>query len=139
MASGHSDIVENRILDKLYGGTDFAVPATWHIALFTVSPSDAGGGTEVSATGTGYVRLAVTNNAANWPAAVGGSKSNASVLTWALSTAAWGNIVAVGFFDATTAGVMWDWADIAVGDQQNINGANQRFEIAANQLVITEN
>ncbi len=142
MASGHSDQVENKILDKLYGRTDFTPPATYYIGLFTASPSDAGGGTELTIGTNRYARIAVTNDTTNFPAAAAGSKTNGVAFTSAVSTGAWGSgaaIVAVGFFDAASAGTMWDWGDIPVGNQQSITGANQQWSLPVGALTLTEN
>ncbi len=89
----------------------FTAPAT-HVALFTVAPSDTGGGTEV--TGGAYARVTVTNNATNWPAATGATaaKSNGTVITFPTATAAWGTVVAFGIFDAATVGNLLWWGDL---------------------------
>jgi hypothetical protein len=110
MAGSKSDFLENEILDHVLGAAAYSAPATVYAALFTSSPSDAGGGTEV-ATGS-YARVAITNNATNWPAAAGGSKSNGTAITFPTATANWGTIVAVGIFDASTAGNLLFWATL---------------------------
>lgn len=139
MASGKSDFAENRVLDAILGAQPLNAPANWHIALFTAAPSDAGGGTE--ATGGGYVRLAVANTLANFPAAAGGLKSNANDLVFTVSTGAWSAgapIVAAALFDAATGGNMWYWGDILAASQQAITGANQQVVLRAGDLDITE-
>lgn len=134
----HSNYIENKLLDHWLGGGDFARPATLYFALFTSAPTDAGGGTEVS--GGSYARAAVTNNATNFPAASGGSKQNASAISYAQATASWGTIVAVAIFDALSGGNMLEWAllgppetptpkTIANGDQ---------FSFAIGDLTFTE-
>lgn len=75
-----SDYLENAILDHILGGGDYVRPATVYFALFTSDPGEAAGGTE--ATGTDYARVAVTNNATNFPAASGGAKSNGTAITF---------------------------------------------------------
>ena len=103
MPGSYSDYLENKLLDHWLGGPDYSRPATVYLALFTVAPDDAGaGGTEVS--GGSYARLAVTNNATNFPAAAGGSKSNALALTFATASADWGIIVSAALYDAAAAG-----------------------------------
>lgn len=75
--AGKSDYLENKILDHVYGGGDYTRPATVYVHLYTVAPTDAGGGTEVdTADWTNYAAVAVTNNATNFPAASGGSKAS---------------------------------------------------------------
>ena len=110
MAGSKSDFLENEVLDHVLGNAAYSAPATVYAALFTSSPSDAGGGTEV-ATGS-YARVAITNNATNWPAAAGGSKSNGTAITFPTATANWGTIVAVGIFDASTGGNLLFWATL---------------------------
>lgn len=97
-----SDFLENELLDHVFGAASYTAPATLHFALFTVAPSDSGGGTEV--TGGSYARVAVTNNATNFPAASGGAKSNGTAITFAQATANWGTVVAMGVFDAASGG-----------------------------------
>jgi hypothetical protein len=55
-----------------------------------------------------------------------------------VSTGAQGNTVAIGFFDDPAAGNMWAYADIAVGDQHNIDGSNQVWSLPAGSLTLTQ-
>ena len=110
MAGSMSDYLEDKILDHVLGGADYARPATVYLALYTAAPTDAGGGTEVS--GGSYARKSVTNNATNFPASSGGSKSTGAAITFVTATASWGEIVAFAFFDADTAGNMLYWGDL---------------------------
>ncbi|MDP9488130.1 MAG: hypothetical protein M3Q49_20465, partial [Actinomycetota bacterium] len=81
-----SDFMENTILNEVFGGVNYVPVGTVYVALYTTAPDDAGaGGTEVS--GGAYARVAVTNNATNWPAAVGGAKSNGVAITFPQATA----------------------------------------------------
>jgi hypothetical protein len=111
VAGSLSDYAEKKVQDLILGGVAFSAPAT-HVALFTVAPTDAGGGTEVS--GGAYARVAVTNNTTNWPAASGGTaaKSNGTVITFPTATASWGTVVAFGIFDAASAGNLLWWGDL---------------------------
>ena len=108
--SAFSDYLENKVLDHLLGAVPFTAPGTVYFALYTSAPSDAGGGTEVS--GGGYSRVAVVNNATNWPAATAGTKRNGAVITFPEATAAWGSITAIGILDAATAGNLLFWTSI---------------------------
>jgi len=131
--AGKSDYLENKVLDFLLGGVSFTPPATVYIALFTVAPTDAGGGTEVS--GGGYARVAVTNNTTNFPAASNGTKSNGSTITFPTATADWGTVVAVGIFDAATGGNLLFWANLTTSKTIQ-NGDTAQF--AAGSLTFTE-
>ncbi len=131
--SSFSDYLENEILDHIFGGSAWAAPANLHLALFTVAPNDAGtGGTEV--TGGAYVRLSVTNSLANFPAASGGTKSNANALDFIEATANWGTIVFVGIYDAASAGNYLGGAPLAANKTINTGDV---FRIKAGDLDLT--
>lgn len=99
-----SAYLENKINDHVLGGSDYTRPATVYFALYTAAPSESGGGTEVSNSGTGYSRKAVTNNSTNFPASSSGTKSNGTAISFDSATSSWGTIVAFGVFDASTGG-----------------------------------
>jgi hypothetical protein len=128
MAGSLSDFAENEILDHLLSAATYTAPATLYLAVFTAAPTDAGGGTEV--TGGSYARLAVTNDATNFPAAVAGAKSNGVALTMVPASANWGTIVAYALFDASSAGNMLGWADLTSSVIIN-NGDTLRFAAGA--------
>jgi hypothetical protein len=46
--AGFSDYLEDKVLDHVFGGNAYTAPSTLYVALYTVAPSDTGGGTEVS-------------------------------------------------------------------------------------------
>ena len=129
-----SDYLENKVLDGVLGGPALALPATVYVALFTAAPTDAGGGTEV--TGGAYARVAVTNNATNFPAAVGGAKSNGTAITFPAPTANWGVIVAFGIFDAATAGNLLYWGNVT--PNKTVNNGDPAPSFAVGDLDFTE-
>lgn len=101
-----TDTYENLHLDAFLGAS-YATGVflgTYYVALFTATPGEAGGGTEVA--GGAYARVAVVNNGTNWPAAVGSQKKNGTAITFPTSTAAWGNVTHFGLMTALTAGVL---------------------------------
>lgn len=110
MPGSFSDFLELELLDHVFGNAAYTAPGTLHIGLFTVAPSDTGGGTEV--TGGSYARVAVTNNSTNWPAASGGAKANGTAVTFPTATASWGTVVAFGIFDAGSGGNLLAWATL---------------------------
>lgn len=110
MPGSFSDFLELELLDHVFGAAAYTAPDTLHVALFTVAPSDTGGGTEVS--GGGYARVAVTNNPTNFPAASGGAKANGTDVTFPTATASWGTVVAFGIFDASSGGNLLAWATL---------------------------
>jgi hypothetical protein len=95
-------------------------PRTYYFALFTVAPTNTGGGTEV--VGGAYARVAVDNTVANFPATVASNKTNANPIQFPDSTAAWGSVVAWAVFDAPTAGNMF--FNGAVNPTLNLNSGD---------------
>jgi hypothetical protein len=122
-----SDYYENKILDHMLRNQVFSPPTTIYVALYTASPSDSGGGTEVS--GGSYARQSATFNAAS-----GGSITNSADITFPQATANWGTIVSVGLFDASTAGNLLWYGDLTQSKTVN-NG--DIFKISAGNLTVS--
>jgi hypothetical protein len=133
VALGKTTFLANKILDLMLGQTAYDMPDTLYVALFVSAPSDAGGGTEVS--GGSYARIAVTNDATNFPAASGGSKSNATPITFAAATANWGTVTHMAIFDALSGGNMLFVAALIA--PQTINTGGQ-FSFVIGDLTFTE-
>lgn len=117
----------------MLGGGDYTRPGTVYVALYTAAPTDAGGGTE--ATGGSYARVAVTNNATNWPAAAAGAKSNGVAITFPTATADWGTVVAFAILDASSGGNFLFWATLTT-NREVLTGDTPSFAIGT--LVVTE-
>lgn len=132
MAGSFSDHLEDELLDHVFGGGDYSRPATVYVALYTVAPTDAGGGTEC--TGGSYARKAVTNNDTNFPAASSGAKSNGTDIEFVEATGDWGTVVAFAIFDALSGGNMLCWADLSANKDID-SGDTAKF--AAGELDIT--
>ena len=116
---GKSDYLELKALDAILGA-GFTPPATVYWALYSATPSDTGGGTELtSGSAPGYARLAATNNTTNFPNAttVGGlgSKKVGVDQTFVANSSAsnWPTIIAFGLYDASTGGNLLLWGAIA--------------------------
>lgn len=101
-----SDYAEKLLLDWMMTTGSATRPTVWYVALYTVAPSDSGGGTEVS--GSGYSRKTVTFAAASSP---GGTTSNTNTVTFTAAGGNWGTITHCGIFDALTSGnLLWHGA-----------------------------
>lgn len=133
MAGSFNDFLELELLDHAFGNAAYTAPATLHVALYTVAPSDTGGGTEV--TGGSYARVAVTNNATNFPAASAGAKANGTAITFPAPTANWGVAVAFAILDAATAGNFLCWGDIT--PNKTVNNGDPAPSFAVGDLDIT--
>jgi|TARA_R100000479_G_C6326732_1_gene179865 hypothetical protein len=106
--AGFSDYLEDKVLDHVFGGNAYTAPSTLYVALFTVAPSDTGGGTEVS--GGGYTRktAAFTVSGTNPTTA-----SNTAAIEYPTATANYGTVVAVGVFDAASSGNLLAYANLS--------------------------
>lgn len=137
MADCYSNYLRDKINDHLHGGGDFTRPATTYFALMLVMPTASGGGTEVTIGSGSYARVAFTNNATNWPASSGQVKQNAVIIDWGTATGAWGTIVGIAEYDASTAGNLLTFAALATpvtignGNPFQIPVAGATYEWAA--------
>ena len=142
-AGALADYGENKVVDSLLRGQAIGTPATWYIALFTDSCTDAGPGTEVSTSGTAYGRQGVTASLANWAgtqsagstvasSGTGGTTSNNNAITWTASTSPWGTIQSVGWMDASTAGNRWICINLT--SSLAVSGSGFTVSFAAGQL-----
>ncbi|MBN2012844.1 hypothetical protein JW960_26175 [candidate division KSB1 bacterium] len=109
-----------------------ATAGSLYVALYTVAPSDAGGGTEC--TYTGYGRVAVARSGAGWTVASGVAE-NAAAVTFGACTAGSETAVAFSIMTAASSGDMLFWGDLTA----NLNiSAGITPEFAAGELTITE-
>jgi hypothetical protein len=120
----------------MFGDGALTKPTNVYVALYTATPSDSGGGTEV--TGGAYARATVANDLAHFADATGAdpaTKTNAQVITYAQASANWGTVTHFGIFDAVTAGNLLYWGALTTSKAVN-NGDTASF--AAGALAITE-
>lgn len=129
--SNMSDYLEVQLRAHLFRTGSFTKPTVLGVGLFTVTPSDAGGGTEV--TGGSYARVNLPPLDANWtaPDATGGLTDNAVAITFPTPSANWGTVVAFGIFDATTAGNLLVWGPISPNKTINNGDPAPAFAIGA--------
>jgi hypothetical protein len=99
-----SDYLEGQIRAHIFRTASFTKPTVLAVALYTATPGETGGGTEV--TGGSYARVQRDPLDANWtaPDATGGLTDNAAALTFPAPTANWGVVTAMAILDATAAG-----------------------------------
>ena len=123
-----TNYLETSLLNHVLRNTAYTSPTTVYVALFTVTPDETGGGTEVA--GGSYARQTVT-----FTAPAPDSVSNTADVTFPVATANWGTIVAFAIMDAASGGNMLYYAaltasrDIFISDQ---------LRFPSGQLVCTE-
>lgn len=140
-----SNYLENKTVDWLFRGQAYSPPATLYFALYTATPSDAGGGTEVS--GGSYARVGVTASLANFAgtqsagsttasSGTGGTTSNNGDIIFPTPSANWGTVVAVGILDASSGGNLLAWVPLTVNKTINNGDAAPKFAAGAFTLQI---
>ena len=127
--SGFSDYLEDKVLDHVFGGNAFTAPTTLYVALYTVAPSDTGGGTEVS--GGAYARQtgAFTVSGTNPTTA-----TNSAAIEYPTATANYGTVVAVGVLDASSSGNLLAYSTL---DSSKVVSSGDVFRFNAGDLDIT--
>lgn len=131
--SAKSDYLEQQILNHIFRNTAiFTPPANVYVGLFTAAPSDSGGGTEV--TGGSYARVAVTTTGGWTAPGAAGLTDNVADIVFPTASANWGTVVAIGIFDAASAGNLLYWNTVT-GQAVN-SGAAAR--IVAGALDVSE-
>jgi hypothetical protein len=94
-----SNYLENALIDAVLRNTSYTSPATVYVSLYTSDPTDADTGTEVSTSGTGYARQAVTFGAPS-----NGVSTNSADVTFPTATSSFGTVTHIGIHDASTGG-----------------------------------
>lgn len=131
MAGSKTNYAEQKVLDLMMGNQSWTPGANSVLALYTVAPGEAGGGTEANY--ASYARVTVANNLSTWPSA--NPKLNGVELAFPTATGDQsGNIVGVGVFES--AGVnMIAYATLTT-PKPVLSGDTPRFPI--NSLSFSE-
>jgi hypothetical protein len=104
-----TDYLENEVLKWCTGQSGaMGAGATPYIALFSTSPTDAGGGVEITTNGQTRVSAA-----GKFGAPAGGAVSNSAAITFPAVTGSDITVSAVALMDAAASGNMLRWQDIA--------------------------
>ena len=119
---------DNSMLNLWLRATPLAPPAATYCALFTVAPTQLGGGTEVS--GNGYARQAIV-----WGAPSNGVCLNTNDVVFPIATADWGTITSFAVFDQPAGGNLLYYANLSSSRYIYLND-QVRFPIG--QLIATE-
>jgi len=137
--------LEKKLLEHSIGKTEFTVPSVTYAALFTSSPTadytPTTQGPAVEVSGTGYVRVEVTNK---WNTAVDNNDltnsskiTNSDDLRWPAAgtiSASWGLVTTIGIFDAASAGNLLWFGPLSVPVTL---GSGDSFTIPEDSLTLT--
>ena len=122
-----SDFLEVALLNATLNGVTLTSVNNPYISLWTSDPTDAGSGTEVSASGTAYARVA-----SSFATASGTSDADA---TWAAATGGgFGTVGWIGLHDALTGGNLLYHTAL---DAAKTIDAGDVFKITALNLTVT--
>ena len=124
-----SNYLENALINAVLRNTTYTSPATVYVSLYTSDPTDADSGTEVSTSGTGYARTAVTFGAPS-----NGVSTNSADVTFPTSTSSWGTVTHIGIHDASSAGNMLFHTPL---DTSKTIDSGDIFKITAGNLTVT--
>ena len=130
-----SDYLENEILDHIFSAATWAADATIYVGLSTVTITDSDTGSTVTEPAASYARVAVTNNATEWPASSGGTKANANAISFPTPGAGgWGLITDFFIASAASAGNIYVYGTLTIAKTIN---QNDTVQFAANDLDLT--
>lgn len=94
------------LLDAMFGSSHAAgFPNQYHVGLLTTPPNEE----VIEPAGNGYARVSVANTDANFGAAVGRQKTNATPIEFPTATGSWGMVGWYGLFSAATGGELLAW------------------------------
>jgi len=129
MAGFLTDYANNKVLDLIFGAAAFAPPSNLYFGLSMNGSNKAGSVGEPQ--GGGYARATLANNAANFPGASGGTKSNAAVIVFPAPTADWGTVRSFFVADGPTGGNVLAMADLALPKSISAGGASAKVALGA--------
>jgi hypothetical protein len=124
-----SNFLENALINATLRNTTYTSVATVYVSLWTSDPTDAGSGTEVSTSGTGYARTAVTFGAPS-----NGVTTNSADVTFPTATASWGTVGWIGINDAATSGNLLYHSPL---DTSKTIDSGDIFKISTGNLSVT--
>jgi hypothetical protein len=138
MSNAASNYLENKVLDHVLTATSYTAPSTRYLALFNNTSGNAATNLEastltdeISTSGTGYSRKAVT-----FAAASGGQSATDATVTFDAATASWGTVTHVAVMDGGTAGsgnvLFWG----AVTTSKTID-TGDTFQVTSGNLTIS--
>ena len=124
-----SNFLENALINATLRNTTYTSPATVYVSLWTSDPGDDASGTEVSTSGTGYARTAVTMGAPS-----NGVSLNTAAVEFAQATASYGTVGWIGINDAVTAGNLLYHSPLTTS---KVIDTGDIFKIAIGSLSVT--
>lgn len=131
LAAALTNYTEGQLIKHLYRTGSFTKPTVMAHGLYTATPGEAGGGTEVS--GGSYARVDLPPLDANWRdvSAGDGTTNNLSAITFPAPTGNWGVVTSLAQIDATTSGNMLTYGALTASKTINNGDSAPSFGVAA--------
>lgn len=131
LAAALTNYAEDAIVKHFYRTGSFTKPTVMAHALYTATPGEAGGGTEVS--GGSYARVDNPPLDGNWAATSGsnGTTSNVGDIVYPAPTANWGTITSTAQLDNTSGGNMLTYGSLTTSRVVNNGDAAPKFAASA--------
>jgi hypothetical protein len=126
--SSFTDYLETAALNWAFSSNAVTRPTAWFVALFTAAPGETGGGTEISTSGTAYVRKSAAFTIS------GNLATNSAAIEWDVAASSWGTVTHIAVFDASTGGNMLAYAPLTAS---KTIASGDVFRIPAGDLDIT--
>jgi hypothetical protein len=125
--------LQKKLLDHVLGLAAYAIPTTVYVSLHTVNPGEPGSFTnEVSASSTGYARIAITSKMNATDSVTGLSANNVSI-TFGPALTDWGTITHVGISDNSSGGNMLLYGGLTIVQTTPIG---ESVQFSSGQFVI---
>jgi len=119
--------LDGSVINAALRAIPYTSPLASYVALYTTSPTKAGGGTEV--TGGSYSRQTCT-----WTAPVNGQSTNLIDIFFPVATALWGTVTSFALLDAPLAGNVLYFANLNAPRLVQIND-QVKFPIGQLQVI----
>jgi len=123
-----SNTFETHVLNYVFTATSVTRPTAWYLALFTSNPAEDASGTEVSTSGTAYVRKTVSFTVS------GNLATNSGAIEFPTATSSFGTVTHIGVFDASTSGNLIAYSALSAS---KAIATGDVFRIPAGDLDIT--
>ena len=133
MAGFFTDYSNNKALDLFLGAVPYTPPSILYVGLAQNSANQ--GGLAAEPIGGSYSRVALPNSAVNFPSAISGAKSNASVITFPSPTGDWGTVQSLFLADAPSGGNVLAMADLTA--PKSITNGSSAAKVAVGALFLS--
>jgi hypothetical protein len=125
----------NEVLDQVFGGSDYAEPATWYLGLATGVA--ANGTITGEPSGNNYSRVSITNDKDAWTDAAAGALANEVDFTFPQASGSWGAMDTFFLSNTSTGGTALCYGPLAV-EKTPLTGDTPKFSAGDLDIQLTD-